>query len=188
MNIKRLPFRIDRSKEGFTLIELMIVVAVIGILSLAAVPAYVGYTRRAKTAEAMGQLNQLFKGAASYYAQERAARGVGAPQSGHCTVATVASTPGTPTAAKVTTDFPAANPSFADLGFSIADPHYYSYSITTDGAGCGNGPADTTVYTFTAQGNLDGDAVLSTFELAVGTDVNNELYHSRGFYIVNEIE
>ena len=55
-------------QKGFTLIELMIVVAIIGILAAVALPAYQDYTKRARVTEGFNLAASVKTGVADYFA------------------------------------------------------------------------------------------------------------------------
>ncbi len=59
-----------RKQQGFTLIELMIVVAIIGILAAIAIPAYQDYTIRAQVSEGLN-LTGACKAAVTEYYQDQ---------------------------------------------------------------------------------------------------------------------
>jgi len=56
-----------RSREGFTLIELMIVVAIVGILAAIAIPSYLEYTKKAKLSETLNAIHAVAQSACEYH-------------------------------------------------------------------------------------------------------------------------
>ncbi len=61
-----------KMQSGFTLIELMIVVAIIGILAAIALPAYQDYTKRANVTEGLSLAGGVKTAVAEYFSSEGA--------------------------------------------------------------------------------------------------------------------
>jgi len=62
--------KIHKDSKGFTLIELMIVVAIIGILAAVAIPQYQNFTRKSKASEAKVILDAIITSEGAYYAEQ----------------------------------------------------------------------------------------------------------------------
>lgn len=175
-----------RKTSGFTLIELMIVVAILGVLAAIAIPAFVTYIRRAKSVEATENISKMFDAAASYYARDRAGSAITGTQMIYCFPSDGVDSLATPNAQKQSSTFSAGFSTATGIGFAVA-PHYYKYTMTGATAGCTNGTASVG-HTLGATGDLDADGIQSSFALATGTTTDNELYHATGFFIRNETE
>jgi type IV pilus assembly protein PilA len=126
---------------GFTLIELMIVVAIIGVLAVLAIFGVSKYLRTAKTAEATNTLGAINQDSVNAYNKERTPSGVAvglATGASHALCPSSAGAiPATVPANKKYTADPAGDyvtdPGFACLGFSMSQPQYFSYDYVLGG-------------------------------------------------------
>lgn len=172
---------IRKGKQGFTLIELMIVVAIVGILAVLAVYGVRKYLANAKTAEARNSLGQISKDAVTAYEKEAMAgtvlgQGTSTGLMRQLCASASATVPSSADGIKGKKYQPntapgqdwskdsLTNAGFSCLKFSMDQPQYYMYNYT---AVASTGPSDGN-FTATANGDLNGDGTLSTFSIVGG--------------------
>lgn len=127
---------IRKSKKGFTLIELMIVVAIIGILAAIAIPNFLRFQLKSKSSEGKVNIAAIRTAEESYLAEFGSYVAAGA----------------TPTVASIGTAKTAftggGSAAFNTLGWSPEGQVFFAYEVAASGS----------AYTITAAANIDGDA------------------------------
>ena len=181
-----------QKQKGFTLIELMIVVAIIGILAAVAIPGFMSYIKNSKTSEAKTNLDAIKKGALTYYeAEHYGTDGMTATSKQYPNSKNDLQKLGVEPTEKtvgqkqspITTDVKAKfnETPWSDLNFVLTSPFYYSYAYVADGATCTDKKDEKTGTTSCV---IDGGNAQSHFEATACASLNvgkDSVFYIRGY-------
>lgn len=173
----------SRNQQGFTLIELMIVVVILGVLASVSVSSYRRFILQSKVSEAPLNLKQIVNGQILYYAETHLDHLQQVKPKGFRAF------PATPTQEPCYNNVPRyaihstiwQDNGWNDIQFGIYQSHYFQYQVDASGIGTG------ATFTAIARADLDCDKTLSTFK--VHGEISAEGQPSIiGMTITNELE
>lgn len=141
-----------RTRAGFTLIEVLIVVALIGVLASIAIPSFLSYQAKTRRTEAYSNLNAVARSQTTFFAVKGTYHGTGlswpdpVPNGGLGTD-------------KMQWDA-ASEAAFGELGWRPEGRVHYTYETNTPEV-AGSGCTCTLCFTATAFGDVDGNGLVS---------------------------
>ena len=157
--------RIRHGRQGFTLIELMIVVAIIGILAAISIPWFVRFQLRSKASEGRLNLVAIRTSEGGYFGEFGSyIQMAPEPQTSGGNPPASSKRAWPPCPATITM----LSPGHCIMGFATEGPSYYDYAVGTVNANTALGPGSMNIdYFAVAESDIDGDLQFNYFGLVI---------------------